>query len=717
MSIRWKLLILLLAIALVPLVIVSCFRKAALQHLADEFGAEARATLIDDAGEQLRHLSREYLDSIRGEAQVIELLLRWQAREVERALAGPPPTDVGPIYWAAEFDSAPDTIPGLQTATASTSSATAPTPATACTTEHPVFLHAPGVDPNTLADGIARLASLLPVDQLVFSTDALALQWTYTALASGVHCAFPGHGGYPADYDPRTRPWYRLALEWDGLAWTTPMVDASTGDVVLTVAMPVRNPAGEIAGVTAMDVRLRHLVHRVKIPAAWASDAQSMVIVPWRMKDWDRERLLIVAQRAYLTHARAWDQRVEVAALEADDPADTAALMTAVKAGENGIQEVTVAGVPTLWAYAAGPNALAVLLAVPDSAIIGAAEAAEAHVVARIRLLDRVAGGALVLMAVTVIVAALRASRSVTKPVADLVDAAHRIAAGDFSTRVAVRSRDELGDLGRSVNRMIPQLEDRLRMRHSLALAMHVQQRLLPAAAPTIPGLDIAGHSIYCDETGGDYFDFLDISEVAPGRVGVAVGDVTGHGIAAALLMATGRALLRSHADNATSLADMLDAVNRQLAGDTDAERFMTLVYLLIDAEARTFRWASAGHDPPIIYDPRAQAFIELDGGGIPLGVYDDWSYEQNDGPPLTDNLVIVLGTDGIWEALNARREMFGKDALRACVREHAHQTAAEISNAITAAVAEFRGAAPQEDDLTLVVIKVTPRDSEAASA
>ena len=273
----------------------------------------------------------------------------------------------------------------------------------------------------------------------------------------------------------------------------------------------------------------------------------------------------------------------------------------------------------------------------------------------------------------------------------------------------------EFGQLGRTVNEMVPQLADRMRLRQSLNLAMEVQQHLLPAQAPHIEGLDIAGRSIYCDETGGDYYDFLEMTKMGPQQLGVAVGDVTGHGIAAALLMATGRALLRSRSDRPGTLAEMISDINRHLTADSAAGRFMTLVYLLIDARARTLRWISAGHDSPITYDLSTETFGELAGAGIPLGVDADWQYEEHAGPIPADGQIIVIGTDGIWEARDPAGEMFGKERLRRVIQANADQPTEHISQAITHEVAAFRQNRSQEDDITLVVIKVLPQQVDAS--
>ncbi|MCK4378819.1 MAG: SpoIIE family protein phosphatase, partial [Deltaproteobacteria bacterium] len=367
----------------------------------------------------------------------------------------------------------------------------------------------------------------------------------------------------------------------------------------------------------------------------------------------------------------------------------------------------------SLWAYApVGRRDGNLLLIVPYEEVTAQAAAAEAAILERTRQHLQTETATLIVVTLVVFLISSLCSRAVIRPLADLSAAARKIAAGDLLARADIRTDDELGRLGRAFNDMIPQLADPMRMRESLALAMEVQQHLLPAGPPEIEGLDIAGRSIYCDETGGDYYDFLDLTEVSPHLLGVAVGDVTGHGIAAALLMATGRALLRSRADQPGTLADMMCDINRRLAADTDAARFMTLVYLLIDSQSRTLRWVCAGHDPPITYDPRLRSFGELKGGGIPLGIDAEWKYEEFSGQASPDGQVIVIGTDGIWEARNPAGDMFGKDALRRVIAENALRSAEEISLAITESLAAFCRTRAQEDDITLVVVKVLPQEN-----
>jgi sigma-B regulation protein RsbU (phosphoserine phosphatase) len=234
---------------------------------------------------------------------------------------------------------------------------------------------------------------------------------------------------------------------------------------------------------------------------------------------------------------------------------------------------------------------------------------------------------------------------------------------------------------------------------------MEVQQSLLPREAPRIEGFDIAGQSIYCDETGGDYYDFMEFSELGHGRVGVAVGDVAGHGIAPALLMTTVRALLRSRIIQPGGLAQMITDVNRLLCIDTsESGNFMTLFFMLMDSDNREVQWVRAGHEPALVYDPSTDSFSELYGDGIALGVDETWSFQENRQELWSDSQIVLIGTDGIWESENPQGEGFGKKRLREIIRKHKHQTSQEIVHAITEALANYRQTAPQQDDVTMVL-------------
>lgn len=280
--------------------------------------------------------------------------------------------------------------------------------------------------------------------------------------------------------------------------------------------------------------------------------------------------------------------------------------------------------------------------------------------------------------------------------------------AGNFDDQVPVTSNDEIGYTGDVINQMTEGLKERERLRLSMLLAREVQQNLLPGRPPDIKGLDLAGASQYCDETGGDYYDFMALAGDSCYQVGVVIGDVAGHGVSSALLMASTRAFLRQRASLAGGLDAIVSDVNCQLSMDVAASgQFMTLFMLLIDPDRGRIEWVRAGHDPAILYDPAGDRFDELTGTGLPLGIDATGAYAVQRREDLVDGTIVFLGTDGIWETFNTRGEMFGKERLFSIIRANARNSAEAIQTRILAAWQDFRGTTTLEDDATLVIVKL----------
>jgi sigma-B regulation protein RsbU (phosphoserine phosphatase) len=297
---------------------------------------------------------------------------------------------------------------------------------------------------------------------------------------------------------------------------------------------------------------------------------------------------------------------------------------------------------------------------------------------------------------------------SIIVPVSQLERAMTQVQDGDFSAFVPVDTNDELGSLAEHFNQMAVGLKERYRLQRSLDLAKEVQQNLLPRKNPVVRGLDVCGRSIYCDETGGDYFDYLSSSEWGPAKLGVLIGDVSGHGIPSALLMATARAFMRQRSSRSGSMAEVVSDVNRQLTRDVeDTGRFMTLFYLMIDMAARNMSWVRAGHDPAVWYDPATDQFEELHGEGMALGVDESHQFRQYQKSGLAKGQILLLSTDGLWETQNPSGNMFGKNKIYDVIRKRHESSAREILDTIVTELESFRQSREPEDDITLVVIKV----------
>ncbi len=301
---------------------------------------------------------------------------------------------------------------------------------------------------------------------------------------------------------------------------------------------------------------------------------------------------------------------------------------------------------------------------------------------------------------------------SIVDPIREIENAMIRVEQGDLTVSVRVRSNDEIGLMAENFNKMVEVLRERYRIRQSLNMAMEVQQNLLPKTIPEINGIDISGACHYCDETGGDFFDVYVPDLSCPDRFSVVVGDVSDHGIPSALIMTTARALLRMRSSMTGDVSHMISDVNRQLCRDVEnSGRFMTLFYGEVDRAELCLRWVNAGHDPAFLLEPDSGEIHELKGVGMALGVMSKAPYVQYE-RQIAPGQILVIGTDGIWETHNPEGEMFGKERLKAVLRNSREASAARIQENIMMAADQFRGLSETEDDKTLVVIKILEADT-----
>jgi len=311
-------------------------------------------------------------------------------------------------------------------------------------------------------------------------------------------------------------------------------------------------------------------------------------------------------------------------------------------------------------------------------------------------------------------------SRMITDPIRKLTEGTGEIGSGNLDYKVSVHSGDELEQLADSFNRMAGDLKrymneilvtnaEKERLESEMEIARAIQQSFLPETISQVEGFDVAAKSLMAKEVGGDFFDVIpfEVVKIKPGRMGVLIADVSGKGIPAALFMALSRIIVRI---NATWLYDepaqAIHDANNLIAADSKAGMFVTLFYGILDHTGHTFTYVNAGHNPPIVYHGSDGTFSELAATGIAMGAVADATYTA-DVKPLTIGDVVVLYTDGITEAMNAREEMFGEDRLYDVIRETKGASADQIVGKILDSVKTFTGEYPQSDDITLMVIRV----------
>jgi len=700
---------LLLSIALIPMVVSAVIYRQSMHQLGGRLASEMKEDFREIACSRLQRIVVDYGRIINRDQSALMRAVETQATAVQARLAKAPPPSPR-ILYSSDYDSAKDLPDDMALSKKHLRlGADGKQHSVSVTYSDQVYFLARGADKQAAADDMARLSTMPKAYRRVYDSNPSIMYWQYTSLESGFHTSYPGHGGYPDNYDPRKREWYIGAKTTGKLDWYL-MPDASTRTVTLCAAMPVRKPDGSFAGVTAIDVPLIAVLDLLTLPEAWRPDAETMLVYPGPAKSGLQDKLLILVQKSYQQHKKDWKKSMELQILESSDGDELAAMTVDVQAGLSDVRRMKYKGRDSLWAYGKRKDTqrqAAALVIVPYSQITAQAKRAEQDVLGQMRGVLQLAGMIMFAVLVIVIAVAFNSARKLTGPVLALSDAAKDLAEGNFDASVEIETNDELEDLGNIFNEMGPKLREREKMKQSLEMAMEIQQHLLPQGSPQVDGFDIAGKSIYCDETGGDYYDFIELAELGAGRLGIALGDVSGHGIGAALLMAAARGVLRSHAArHEANLGELFETLNRHLVRDTGEEQFMTLFYAVLDAEARSLVWTSGGHDPALWLQNVGGQIQELPNTGIPLGILDDAKYEQAGPIELRPGDIVLVGTDGIWEARNTDGEMFGKGRLRKILTDSADRSAAEIHDRTVEAVHDFRQTRPQEDDVTLVVIK-----------
>jgi serine phosphatase RsbU (regulator of sigma subunit) len=255
---------------------------------------------------------------------------------------------------------------------------------------------------------------------------------------------------------------------------------------------------------------------------------------------------------------------------------------------------------------------------------------------------------------------------------------------------------------------------ERGRLEQEMTIARDIQMELLPRTFPRIAGLDMFAFTVPARHVGGDCYDVIDVGD---GRLALTIGDVSGKGTPAAILMANVQAAVRALSESGIPAGQLITRVNSLVHRFTEDSAFITFFYCVLDTRTGDLSYVNAGHNPPCVF--RADGSKEyLDRGGLVIGVMPGAEYEEGHAV-LRPGDDLVLYTDGITEAANADDEMFGEERLETLLLEHRHASAREIEERVYSDIKDFVGSAAQSDDLTMVVIKLQREavDDESVSS
>ena len=326
-------------------------------------------------------------------------------------------------------------------------------------------------------------------------------------------------------------------------------------------------------------------------------------------------------------------------------------------------------------------------------------------------------GAVFLLIELLSLIVGIRLTRTITGTVDKLYQATEHVRASDLSHRINMPAEDQLSSLGEAFDSMIASLErllresqEKTRLEHDIQIAREVQEQLFPTEAPKVPGLELYGVCKPARLVSGDYYDFL---PMGTDRVGMVLGDVSGKGVSAALIMAAIQSLIRTRlymdssdgqpAAEHLSTAHFFGLMNQQLFENTPEEKYATCFYALYDSDSRQLVYTNAGHPAPVLF--RNGEIVRLDVGGTPLGLISPMSYGEAK-IALQPGDMLVAFTDGLIESENSFEDQFGESRLIEVIQRARGNSLAVLANEIYQSIEHWTGGGEPQDDMTLIVAR-----------
>jgi phosphoserine phosphatase RsbU/P len=576
-----------------------------------------------------------------------------------------------------------------------------------------VVLLAPGSTATPPSDEYRTLAGM---DDLLMAVQHEDMDMTsvYIATDSGIMRSNPWNTFEPG-YDPRVRDWFTRAKSSSSVVWSKPYVDASGNGLMITGSHAVPTKYG--AWVIASDITIETIKQEI-LNLALRGTGYALLI--------DSEGNVISSPNQTAGNT-SWDEAFAPNNIfDSSDPdlVKTGRNMVAGKTGMEHIringQEIYIAYAPVRsmnWSFAIAKPASQVLAPSikTEGEILSATRSTSEHIDAQTTRILGIFAGLFCVLLIIVITLSVMLSKIITRPVEILKQGTVAIGNGDLDYHLTIETGDEFealalsfntmaGDLKKNIEHLRRTTAEKERYAKEMEIAKEIQDNFLPERTPPIPGIEMAAATIPAMEIGGDLYDFIPIQG---NRWGIAIADVSGKGVSAALFMALSRTLIRITGSAEADPSVVLQQANRLIFEDGRSSMFITVFYGVLDPEKMTFTYGNAGHNPPLLVrgSPPEIRILE-DGRCIALGVVPEIKIAHGE-LDLQPGDLLVMYTDGVTEAFNSQDEEFGEARLADFIRDHRNAPVQQIIDDLIAELRTFSGTAPQSDDITLVVIRV----------
>ena len=564
------------------------------------------------------------------------------------------------------------------------------------------------------SDEYRTLAGMDDLLMAVYHADK-DLTGIYIATDSGIMRTYPWNSQTGPEFDPRVRDWFTRAKTSSRPVWSEPYVDAAGNGLVVTCshAVPTKYGTWVIASDVTIDTINQKILNLTLGGSGYA------VLMDNRGN---------VISRPGLTAGNITWNEAFVTENVFDNPnpelVKTGSMMVAGMSGIDHVwfenREIYIAYAPVTslnWSFAVSMPATQIVAPVKttEGKIINSTRVAGEYIRAQMERIRNIFAGLFVILLCAVILLSVLLARIITRPVELLRQGTVALGRGDLDYHLTIETGDEFEELAHSFNTMAGSLKKNIedlrrttaekeRYAKEMEIAKEIQDNFLPAFTPEIPGMELGATTLPAMEIGGDLYDFIPV----PGnRWGLAIADVSGKGVSAALFMALCRTLIRASGGAEADPSVALRHANRLIYEDGRSSMFITVFYSVLDPARRTFTYVNAGHNPPLLLRGDPPGIRTLgEGQGIALGVVPDVNIPCSE-LVLEPGDLIVMYTDGVTEAFNAHDEEFGEERLKDYLQKHRNYPVQEIIDGLIDEVRQFCGSAPQSDDITLVILRV----------
>ena len=580
--------------------------------------------------------------------------------------------------------------------------------------EHSVYTLAPGVDEESVRGDIDLSGNMDKAFMIICENDP-NINTVCMGTETGVFRSYPWRTGRAASYDYRERHWYKKAADKKEVIWTEPYIHVATKDLIVTCAVPFYGMDNKLLGVVEIDMTLKVMCEDI-LSTQIGEEGYAVLL--------DKHGN-IVARPGLDAGDTRWDEVYTTENLLSDSDPKFKSIIKSMISGKKGIGRAKFEGEEKYIAYAPIMNMEWSLgLVMPVKEIISPAMNAQSKIISTADDVNReinrhirsIEGTILIIFILTILAVvglAYRLSRKITRPILDLDRGIKVVGKGDLDYRFQVNTGDEIEDLAEGFNKMTGDLKTHIKIltettvkkekiEKELKIAHDIQMDMVPKDFPKNQEVDVYAILDPAKEVGGDLYDFFFIDE---DNLCFVVGDVSGKGVPAALLMTMTIALIRTMAREVKSPEKVMTHINKAICRDSQSAMFVTIFYGILNIVTGEVLYVNAGHNPPMLLRRNKEYGPLKNTSGTVMGEFEDAVF-KDEKIDLGRGDTLVMYTDGVTEALSSEGCQYSEESL---MKEICLLTAAgahEMVEDIREKVKIFSRGAEQSDDITLMVLK-----------